>query len=502
MKFVVAQVKHETHSFVPDTTALDQFNAAGALPLSGEEAADAYRHRNCAVSAFIRIIEEQGYDCTVAVAGEAMPSGPVEDEAFEWMCGKILDEVRSGCDGVLLDLHGSMVTQSLDDGEGELLARIRKIRPDLPVGAALDFHATLTDRMLDNCDVITLYRTLPHVDMYDTGARAARMLMDMILGNTRPAMQAIRIPLMAGLEKMDPEDPPLKSVWEKIHELEGREGILNADLSCGHPFTDVYPGGMAAVVVADGSAPLARDTAEAIMTAVWEKKASLVVAPEPYKTTLEKAQAFTRGPVIMADSGDIPASGGFAADMTVLKTAMDMGFEDMVAGPFHDPEAVQKMIRAGVGAELTLDIGGRTSAPLLNYSAAPLSVTGRVRAVVDGRFTATGPMLKGLSVSIGLMAVLSAGSLDILVTEQRIEALDVAVFTHVGIDPERKKYTLLKSRQHFRAAFEPIARHVVRIAGPGVTNPDFSNFPFRNIQRPVFPLDKDADLQLIPLGNE
>ncbi|HDP79807.1 MAG TPA: M81 family peptidase [Spirochaetes bacterium] len=500
MKFVAAQMKHETHTFVPVTTPLSRFTFLGGEPPFGPAAAASCRGRNTALSAFVDTVESEGHECVVPVMGEAMPSGPVEDQAFEWFCEKISAAVKEGCDGVLLDLHGSMVTESFQDGEGELLTRIRTIAPRVPIGVALDFHATLTDRIVDNASFITLYRTLPHVDMYDTGARTAKLMLSAIQKKTRPVMAVSRIPLLASLEKMDPKDHPLKEVWDAIHRLEKNQGILNIDLSCGHPFTDVYPGGMGIVVTTDDSPEAGEAAAEEILKLIWGYRHDLVVQVEPYRESLKKALALPEGPVIMADSGDIPASGGFAADMTVLKTAMEMGFKDLIAGPIHDPEAVRRMIQAGVGNELTIDVGGRTEAPLLHYKAEPLSFNGRVRAIVDGRITATGPMLRGLTVSIGLMAVLSTDDMDILITEQRIEALDVAVFTHVGLDPREKKYTLLKSRQHFRAAFEPIARHVVRIAGPGVTNPDFTSFPFRYIDRPVFPLEKDTEFRMNPLG--
>ena len=204
MKFVVAQMKHETHTFVPETTPLARFNAIGGeTPMTGEVAKESFRHRNCCVSAFIQLLEQEGHECLVALAGEAMPCGPVEDDAFEWMCTQILDAVSKGCDGVLLDLHGSMRTQSLDDGEGELLARIRKAVPGIPLAVALDFHATLTPEMVANADIITLYRTLPHVDMYETGARAVRLLLDQMAGKTQPKMSVMRLPMMASLERID-----------------------------------------------------------------------------------------------------------------------------------------------------------------------------------------------------------------------------------------------------------------------------------------------------------
>jgi len=502
MKFVIAQMKHETHTFISETTSLSQFNAmGGGESLEGGAAIAASRGRNSALAAFIDMIEAAGFDFEVPFAGEAMPSGPVADDAFEWMCERIVGAVAKGCDAVLLDLHGSMATGRFADGEGELLGRIRKVAPDLPIGVALDFHCTLTDEIIDHASVITIYRTVPHVDMYETGERAAKTLLNIIQQKISPIMVARRIPLMASLEKMRPTESPMKDVMDLIRELEaGSNNILNASQSGGHPFTDVFPGGMAVVIIAKDNPEVAQEAAERVLKVAWEKRNDFVEPVEPYLKTLEWAKNLPGHPVIMADSGDIAASGGFAADMTVLKEAMRLGFEDLVAGPIHDPVSIRQMVAAGVGSEVTLDIGGKTSAPRLNYTGDPLRVSGRIRAIVDGRFKATGPMLRGLSVSIGLMAVLSTETMDILLTEQRVEALDVAIFTHVGIDPRERKYILLKSRQHFRAAFEPIAAHLVQIAGPGVTNPDFSTFPFKHIERPVFPLEKDTGYRLAKLG--
>lgn len=503
MKFVVAQMMHETHTFIPQTTPLAAFNlSGGSEPPTGETAAGACRGTNSAVAAFIDIIEEAGEEYVTPVIGQAWPSGPVQDEAYEWMCEKITNAVREGCDAVLLDLHGSMAAESYADGEGELLRRIREISPDIPIAVALDFHCVLTDRMMDNATVITAYRTIPHVDMYETGQRAARTLLSMLRQETRPVTGAWRIPLMASLEKMGPQEPPMKDIMDLIRELEEQGGgILNASLAGGHPFTDVFPNGMVAIIVADGDRKIAQHAAEKVLKLAWEKREGFVLKVEPYIETLKKALELSEGPVIMADSGDIAASGGFAADMTVLEEAINLGFEDLVAGPIHDPQSIRRMEKAGVGSEVTLDIGGKTSAPLLNYEGKPLRLSGRVRAIVDGRFKATGPMLRGLTLSIGLMGVLSVGSIDILITEQRVEALDAAIFTHAGLDVRERKYVLLKSRMHFQAAFEPIARHIVRISGPGVTSPDFSEFPFRHVDRPIFPLERDAEYRLVRIGS-
>jgi microcystin degradation protein MlrC len=202
----------------------------------------------------------------------------------------------------------------------------------------------------------------------------------------------------------------------------------------------------------------------------------------------------------MADSGDIPSSGGFGADMTVLKEAIAMGFEDMIVGPIFDPESAGIMFERGVGSEVTLALGGKMQVPLMDYSSEPLKIAGKVQAVSDKPISMTGPMLGGLTISLGQMAVLSTGTIEILVTEKRGEALDLGIFSHMGLDPQKRKYTLVKSRQHYKAAFGPIARHMMWVCGPGPTQPDFTGFLYQHIDRPVFPLDKETQFHLQRLG--
>ncbi len=502
VKFVVAQMKHETHTFVPQTVALRDFNISGGdVPLAGDEAIESRRGGNNAAAAFIDLAEGIGADYEVPVMGEAVPFGPTEDSAFEYMSGRIVEAVKRGCDAVLLDLHGSMVTESLDDGEGELLRRIRDVAPDIPIAVALDFHCTVTTAMIDHATVITIYRTTPHVDMYETGKRAANTLLGLLQGKNRPVLVAKRLPLMASLEQMGQETAPMKDVIDLLSEMEAKDdAILNASLSGGHPFSDIPPGGMTAVIVADGQRQAAAAAAEKALELAWEKRDGFIYSVEPIIDSLKFAKGLAEGPIIMADSGDIPSSGGYGTDMTVLKQVMALGFEDVAVGSIYDPESVAQMAAAGVGAEVTLNLGGKMCVPLLKYKGESLRISGTVRTLVDGVFEITGPMLTGMKLAIGRMAVLSSGSVDILITEQRTEAFDLSFFKHVGIDPLEKKYSLIKSRQHFRAAFEPIAKHVVRVSGPGITNPDFSGFPYKHIVRPIFPLDKDTPFQLDDLG--
>ena len=502
MKFVIARMAHESHTFIPETTKLKNFNDLGGDELlESEDGKLVARGMRNGLAAYIDLADSVGAEYVIPVIGSAWPSGPVEDPAFESMGGKIISAVEKGCDAVLLDLHGSMVTTGFPDPEGELLVRIRNIAPDIPIAVALDFHCTLTSKMIDNATTISIYRTTPHIDTYETGQRAGQVLLKHLNGECRAVMAARRIPLMASLEKMGERTPPMKELIEMLSHLEvDHPDILLAGLSGGHPFTDVGPGGMTAVIITDDNPAAGVAAAEKLLASAWENREGLIYHPEPYLDSLETAKNLDEGPIIMADSGDIPSSGGYGADMTVLKAALEMEFEDMGVGPIFDPESARIMFDAGVGSEVALSLGGKREVPLLNYKSEALPINGTVKAISDKPITCTGPMLKGVPLSLGRMAVLSTGSVEIMVTEKKGEALDLEVLRHMGIDPEKKKYTLIKSRQHYRAAFGPIARHLMWVCGPGPTHPDFSGFPFQHIERPMFPLDEETPFQLDRLG--
>lgn len=495
MRFVIAVMRHETNTFSPLPTRWRDFGRGmGDGPALGEAAIAAMAGTNNPVAAYLDVARERGAEIVFPVAANASPSGLVTDEAFEAIAGRIVDAVAAGCDAVLLDLHGAMVTESLDDGEGELLRRIRAVAPDVPLCVALDFHANMTAAMIDHADVVTGYRTYPHVDMYQTGARAARTLMRMLDGEVRPVMAWKSLPMLTHMLRQTPSQQPMKDVMDRAIAAEDGGEVLNASVFGGFPLADIPHVGLAAVVVADGAAGgagAAADLRDELLRMAWGRRADFIYPIEPMADSIARAARIEGGPVILADHGDNTASGGTQDVMAVLAEALRQGLRDLAAGPFCDPVAVARMHEAGVGAELELEIGGRIDMPALQLKGEPLRLKGRVKTLADGRFTVTGPMMTGMQLRIGRSAVLDTGAAEILVSEERMEPFDLGIFTHAGIDPRTKRFVLLKSRQHFRAGFEPIAREIVMVAGPGVCSSDYSLFPFRNLRRPIYPLDED-----------
>ncbi|MFP6770852.1 MAG: M81 family metallopeptidase [Alphaproteobacteria bacterium] len=487
MKLVLALMRHETNTFSPLATPLSSFR-----PKSGQRAAELYRGTNNPIAAFMDIAEREGAEYTVPMIANANPSGAVDQAAFDQMADSICQAVGAGCDGVMLDLHGAMVTQDHDDGEGELLRRIRAIAPGIPIAVALGFHTNLTAVMVNNATVITGYCTYPHIDMGETGRRAGETLIRAMAGEIKPLMLWHSLPMLTHMLRQTPMDQPMKDIMNRAMAAEAAGEVLHASIFGGFPLADIPHVGLSAVVVGDGEPAAAGALLDELMAQAWDRRADFVFEIGPVETSLARARDLEGGPIILVDHGDNCGAGGPQDNMEVLEEVLRLGLEDVAAGPIWDPESVGRMLDAGVGAEVTLQLGGKTDSPAMDLAGRPLEVSGTVRCITDGRFVVTGPMATGSRMNMGRTAVLRSGSVDIVVSEQRHEPFDTGCFTHAGIDPASKRYVLIKSRQHFRAGFDPIAKHVVLVAGPGVCSSDYAAFGFKILRRPIYPLDPDA----------
>jgi microcystin degradation protein MlrC len=491
-KFVIAMMMHETNTFSPLPTPIESFARAGAL--SGPVAIQEAEGTNTSLGGFIEVARKAGADFTVPMAASAHPSGLVTRAAYEQMTTAIVDEIKKGCDAVLLALHGAMVSEEYDDGEGELLGRVRRIAPDLPIAVALDFHTQMTEAMIKGATVITGYRTYPHIDMADTARRAGRTLLRALAGEVEPKMVWGNRPIMSSSLVHTPSREPMKTLMGMSNQAEETGQVLNASVFGGFPQADIPHLALSSVVVCDKRTAEGEILLNNILDMAWEKREGFLFHPEPLSLQVARARSYAEGPVVMADHGDNTASGGTQDVMSVIEEAMKQGLEDACAGPICDPATVEQMIKSGIGAEVILDLGGKVDMPAMGLKGKPLRVSGKVKAITDGQFVVTGPMATGTTVRMGRTAVLDTGKMLIVISEKRSEPFDLGVFTHCGIDPRRKKYVLIKSRQHFRAGFEPIAKHIVMCDGDGCTASDLKLFKYTRIKRPLYPFDPDVRL--------
>ena len=483
-KIVVAMMMHETNTFSPVPTPLGAFR-----PLSGPQAVEEFRDTNTQLGGFLHVAEGMGAEIAVPIAAGAHPSGYVERVAYEDMCDAIVGAIRGGCDAAFLALHGAMVAEHVDDGEGELLRRVRAVAPRLPVAVGLDFHAHMTARMVDNATVIAGYCTYPHVDMAETARRAGRTLARSLDGEVAPAMVWGSRAMMTSTLEHTPSRQPMKDIMDVAMGAEQRGDVLAASVFGGFPHADIPHVSCSAVVVCDRRPEPGHALVERLMDMAWERRAAFLYQGAPLAEQIARARTLGDGPIVLVDHGDNTASGGTQDVMSVIAEVMRQGLDDVVAGPICDPTSVARILEAGTAASVTLSLGGKIDMPEIALPGKPLSVTGKVTRITDGEFVVTGPMATGTRVRMGKTAVLDTGAVQIVVSERRSEPFDQGVFTHCGIDPRRRRYVLIKSRQHFRAGFEPIARHIVLCDGDGVTSSDLTRFTYKNRRRPLYPFE-------------
>jgi microcystin degradation protein MlrC len=488
MRVVIAMFKHETNTFSPVPTPLARFVKTGTAPYSGREVLDAFRGTGTSVSAFIDLAEKRGASIVSPIAGHAWPSGPVDDEAFEHFATRICDAVAGGCDAVLLELHGSMVTRSLDDAEGELLRRIREAAPRIPIGVSLDMHANLSEAIASNSTVIAGYQTYPHVDFYETGVRAAEPIFRMLEGRCTPTQAWGRRPMLPHVMRQASTKPPNEGLQQRCREME-QSGALSASLFMGFPHADIARVGTSAVVVTDDDLPLATRYRDELLQRAWDAREAFVFHVEPLQQSIARAAQIAQGPVILLDHYDNAASGGTMDSMTVLGAILDAGLENVAAFGICDPQAVAQMVDAGVGARVTVSLGGKTDMPAIGLRGQPRDVAGTVRVITDGRYRNEGPAMKGVQMDMGRSVVLDTGRVEIVVISRQQEPNDLACLKSVGIDPARKRYLMLKSRVHYGAGFAGLAKAVVECAGTGVCTSDYATLRFTKAPRPIYPLD-------------
>jgi microcystin degradation protein MlrC len=494
MKILIAMLKHETNTFSPVPTDLARFADWGLH--FGEAAAQAYRGTGMPIAAYLDLAAEAGAEVVTPVAAEAMPGGPVHEAAYERLAGAILDALDPSVDVALLDLHGAMVAEHVDDGEGELLRRMRERRPALPIAVTCDLHCNLTQAMVENCTALIGYKTYPHTDMHAVGRQVGRIVLDALAGRCRPVMAWRHPPLLSQTLCQGTDDEPMRSIVAMARAAESEPGVLAATVFGGFPHADVPHAGSSAVVVADGDSGLAARTADRLADALWQRRADFVYRPRPLAETVAAARALTDGPVLLLDHADNCGSGGTQDDMTVIAEVLRQGLDGVVAAAVWDPEAVEVMRSVGEGARVALDLGGRTPMPSIGRAGEPLRVEGVVSRLTEGRFRVAGPMYTGVTVQTGPTAVLdvaqNGGSMRIIVVSRHHEPWDAGLFHSLGIDPAAARYLLLKSRIHYRAGMGRLARHTFTCDGDGVTTSDNARLPYRRVRRPIYPLDPDA----------
>src|SRR3954453_20138216 len=379
MRLLIAMMKHETNTFSPVPTPLARFGH-GPGPLHGEAAISAYHGTGTGLGAYLDLAAREGAEIVLPIAAGAPPSRPVDDAAYAHIIDTICEAAaRGGFDGIMLDLHGAMVTESLEDGEGQFLNRLRAIDPKTPIAVSLDMHANLYDEIIANATVVTGYRTYPHIDIYETARIAGEILLRTIRGEVRPVMAWGNVPMLPHVMRQGTDDHPNKELPPRCPTMTA-EGALAASLFTGFPHADIANAGLSAVVVTDGDRKLAEALRDELLDRAWVNREDFVYKLEPLEQSLARARSLEppkpgEGPIVLLDHYDNCASGGTMDTTAVLAAILREGLENVAAFAIYDPEAVQKAIAPGIGAEVALAVGGKIAMPSIPGDSRPLAVT-------------------------------------------------------------------------------------------------------------------------------
>ena len=492
MRIAVGGFLHESHSFAPRPTRYVDFVKSGGFPglVSGEALFAAVAGTSVPIAGAIDAAA--GHMLVPLTWGFANPAGPVQDEAFERIAGKICaglsDALDAGpLDGLYLDLHGAAVADSYPDMEGELLRRVRCIVGDLPLAISLDPHCNLTREMVDRCDVLVPFRTYPHVDMPAAGAQAMRLLLERI-ARGRPWARAFRqVDFFIPLPQQCTLFPPMQPVAEARAEMS--HAVVELAFCFGFPYADFADCGVAVAAYADTQA-LADAAAGALHGFITAREPSFALDVMPAEQAVAEAIALARTasrPVVIADTQDNPGGGGHGDTTGLLAELIRQGAEGALVALINDEESAAACHAAGEGAEIMLSLGGRSDN-------VPLTVSGFVEKLTDGRFVGTGPMAKGNPAALGPTALIRVSpGVRVIVVSRKMQALDQALIHHVGVDPSACRILALKSSVHFRADFQPIAERVIVATSPGPVVADPALLPFRNLR---------PGLRLRPMSNQ
>lgn len=502
MKILIARLNHETNTFSPVPTPLAAFGSHG--PDYGAAAYAANKGERTAMSAFIELAEGVGADIVTPLSAWANPSRRVDSDAYNIMCDRIV-QAAAGCDTLMLDLHGAMAVEHTDDGEGDLLERLRSLYPGVPITVALDLHGNVTQKMVDNADILVGFKTYPHVDMYETGLLAGQLLLDKLKGIKAPVTAWRQLPLMTHTLASSTQAPAMKRAVAMATQMEQDGEAFAVTVMAGFSLADI-PAPCLSILAVGEDAVSAQHAADRLAMSVWADREGFVYRSPALSDSIRQAIALrgqqgvvqpqcgnVNGPVLLLDHSDNCMSGGTCDTMDVLQEAMAQGIESIAVGPLCDPEAVAIMFEAGEGASISIALGNKLPLTSLGIQKTPVTLSGRVQTLSNGEYVITGPTYHGMKFSMGRTVLFVSGDMEIIVTETPHEPWDLGVFSCVGVDPSKKEYVLLKSRMYCRPVFLPLAKAFVECDSDGVTSSNYSLFPFQNLRRPVYPLDDTAE---------
>lgn len=479
MRLFFGGILTETNTFSPIPVGLENFTERGLL--RGNEVLDPVRGSDMAIYA-----RALGLDVVGGLYCEAHPGAAVRRDAYEALRDELLERLHAAgpVDIVALNMHGGMVAQGYDDCEGDLIRRIRAIvGPGVVIGCELDPHSHLSPAMHDNA-ILMCYRENPHIDISLRG----RELVDLLLRTARREVQPVTSVFNCRMaDVFQTQREPMKGFVARMRAMEGCDGVLSISIVHGFRRADIPLLGTQVIVITDDNASRGAELAERLGRELFEMRGQCADPTQPMDEAVATALAWdaaTLGPLVLAEMADNPG-GGSPGDATyVLKALIDAGIDRIAAGVFIDPLAVRCAIDAGLGARLTMRVGGKAcplSGPPLDLEVTVTAIDPAAKIVIGG----------DTIVPMGRAVALRFANGELLLAENRNQTYGPSIFADLGIDLRCQRVILVKSAQHFKAHFADITQHSLTLDSPGVCVADVTKLPFKRLTRPLWPWDEN-----------
>jgi microcystin degradation protein MlrC len=498
VRIAIGGISHESSTFSTVPTTLQHFRERGWF--TGDELMRQFSGTKSPLGAFIDAARDMNFEVVPTMSAAAVPAGPVNAEATEVLTRQLADMIRevqeSGpLDGVLLALHGAMVSELDDDGEAYILRAVREVvGPDMPVIVELDLHGNISQEMVDLATVAVAYDEYPHTDPYERGYECGLLMARIVRGDVKPTPVIVKVPMLTPIQRQHTHTEPMLGVRRLVRDLEHQRGVLNISYLPGFPYADIPQTNFSIIVTTDNNLEQARAIANQIASHVWSLREEFIPRPVAVDEAVQHAMKASEGPIVLSDTADNPGGGGPADGTVLLEALLRLGARRAALVPLVDPEVVQQAIAAGEGQTIQATIGAKTD----SMHGEPLPITATVTRLTDGHFVHKGPMNTGVAVELGPTAVLEVhgehgGSVQVVTTSLRYQPTDLEVLRSQGIEPTEQQVLVVKSSVHYRAAFTPIAKEIIEVDTPGLTSPHLDQLEFRKLQRPIHPFERDME---------
>lgn len=483
-RIFVAAFQHESNTFSPLPATVDSYRAYELA--RGQEIIDHYSGVKNEVGGYIDVLSREGAELVPSVFAKACPLGPLTRETFNYFRDMILDDYRKAgrIDGILLALHGAMLTEDSEDGEGMLLRALRDVTgPELPIIVTLDFHANITEEMTTLSTALVTSRYYPHTDFYERGVEAAELMLRVLDGKIRPTAAFRRIPLI--YPHMPTDEGPLARLIPLLIDEGRRDGVILVSFIAGFARADISIMGSCIYALTDGDPVLARELCDKycadVAAHIREYRMQLTEPDE----AIRKAMT-CKGPAVIADASDNPGSGAMGDATDIIHELLRHEVPDAIVASIWDPETVRQAAEAGPGATIHIRLGGKSG----DRVGKPVETDAYVRFIGDGNYTVKGPMFRNVAMHMGTTAVLQFSGITVVTVSSREQPFDEEAFRSNGIEPLDHQIVVLKSAVHYRAAWKKIAGCMMTVDMPNLTSIDELKVDFKKIPRPIYPFDE------------